>query len=157
MLYQSLCGSWRLNAFSDQLQAEGLSEPDDGANDGQVAGVGAQVANESGVDLEHVDREGLQVRQNRVAGAEVVDGDLDPYLLELGEGFAGGFDVVQHGPLGDRQTDRAAVDAELLDGVGNAANETTRDQLDGRHIDPQQGALPHAVGSPPTEFGACAP
>jgi hypothetical protein len=40
MVYQSLCGSWRLTALGDQLQAEGLSEPDDGANDRQIAGIG---------------------------------------------------------------------------------------------------------------------
>src|ERR1700690_831403 len=127
MVYQSLCGSRRLNAFSDQLQAEGFSEPDDGANDRQVAGVGAQVAHEPGVDLEHVDRKGLQVRQHRIAGTEVVDGDLNPHLLELREGFASGFDVANHGPLGDLQAYRSGVDAELLDGVGHTTDEAAGD------------------------------
>src|SRR5580693_6406596 len=154
MLYQSLCGSWRLNAFSDQLQAERLSEPDDGADYGQVAGVGAQVADEPGVDLEHVDRKGLQVRQHRIAGAEVVDGDLDPDLLELREGFARGFDVVHHGPLGDLQAYRSGIDAELLDGVGHTTDEAAGDQLNGRHIDAHYRALSHPVGSPPAQFGA---
>src|SRR6516162_8848119 len=131
VLHQSQCGGGCLDPFSDHLQAEGVGESDDRADNGQVAGVGAQVTDESGVDLEHVDREGLQMRQHRIAGAEVVDGDLDPDLLQLPQGFASGFDVVYHGTLGDLQTDRSAVDAELLDGVGNAINETTRDQLDG--------------------------
>ena len=141
MLHQSQCGSRCLNALGDQLQAECLGEPDDGANDGQVAGVGTQVAHEPGVDLEHVHRKRLQVRQHRIAGAEVVDGDLDPDLLELRQGFAGGFDVVHHRALGDLQTHRSAVDAELVDGVGDAANEATGDQLNRRHIDAQHGAL----------------
>src|ERR1700757_2231260 len=154
MLNQSMCGSWRLNAFSDQLQAEGLSEPDDGANDGQVAGVGAQVADEAGVDLEHVDWEGLQVRQHRIAGAEVVDRDLDSDFLELREGSASGLDVVHHGPLGDLEAYRAAVDAELVDGVGNTPDEAAGDQLNGRHIDAHYRVLSHPVGSPPAQFGA---
>src|ERR1700752_1483209 len=101
MLYQSHCGSWRLNAFSDQLQAEGLGEYEDGANDGQVTGVGVQVADEPGVDLERIDRKRFQVRQDGIAGAEVVDGDLDPYLLQLRQGSASGFDVANHSTFGD--------------------------------------------------------
>src|SRR5262249_22259180 len=116
---------------SDQLQAERFGKADDRPNDGQVAGVGTQVAYEPGVDLEHVDRQRLQVRQNGIAGAEVVDGDLDPDLLELGQGLAGGFDVVHHRTFGDLQAYRSAIDAELLDGVGNAANEAASDQLNG--------------------------
>jgi hypothetical protein len=94
------------------------------------------------------------MRQNRVAGAEVVDGNLDADVLELREGLARGFDVVDHRALGDLQTYRSAVDAELFDGVRNAANKAAGDQLNRRHIDPQYGALSYPVGSPAAEFGA---
>jgi hypothetical protein len=46
MFDQSQCGSGCLDPLGDQLQAERFREPDDGANDGQIAGVGAQVAHE---------------------------------------------------------------------------------------------------------------
>src|SRR5258707_5339113 len=154
MLYQSQCGSWRLNAFSDQLQAEGLSQYDDGANDGQVAGVGVQVADEPGVDLEGIDRKRFQVREDGVAGAEVVDRDLDPHLLQLRKGSASGFDVANHSTLGDLQAHRVGVDAELVDGVRDSAHETGDDQLTRRDIDAQCDVSSNAMRSPPAEFGA---
>src|SRR6516165_2381224 len=135
MLYQSQCSSLRLNAFSDQLQAEGLGEYQDGANDGQVAGVGVQVADEPGVDLERIDRKGFQVRQDGVAGAEVVDGDLDPHLLQLRKGSASGVDVANQCALGDLQAHRVGVDVELVDDVRDGADETGDDQLTRRDID----------------------
>ena len=50
------------------------------ADDRQIAGL-VPSGDKPGVDLEHVDRQGLQVRQQRVAGAEVVDSDCTPTSL----------------------------------------------------------------------------
>jgi hypothetical protein len=58
---------------------------DDGLGDGQVARVGGEVADEGAVDLEGVDVHPLEVGHGRVAGAEVVDGDLDAGRGEAGE------------------------------------------------------------------------
>src|SRR6185312_5617018 len=112
------------------------------------------VAHEPGIDLEHVDRQGLQVGQHGVTGAEIVDGDLHTNFLELRQGVSGGFDVVHHGAFGDLQAHRSGVDSELADRVGDAFRKTTTDQLYGRHIDAQHGAVPDAVGAPPAEVGA---
>ena len=43
------------------------------------------VGHERAVDLQPVDAEAAQVRQRRVAGAEVVDGQLEPQTLQLVE------------------------------------------------------------------------
>ena len=98
-------------------KAERISKPNDRPDNRQILWVGAQVAHESRVDLEHIDRKGFQVRQDGVAGAEVVDGDLDPHLLQLREGSASGFDVANHSALGDLQAHRVGIDAELVDDV----------------------------------------
>ena len=81
VVHQSQRGSRCLDSLRDHLQAEGLSKPDDGADDGQITGAGPQITHEPGVDLEHVHREGLEVGQDSVAGAEVVYGYLDPTSL----------------------------------------------------------------------------
>jgi hypothetical protein len=66
-----------LDAFGDHVDVELVGHGDDGLGDGQVARVGGEVADEGAVDLEGVDVHPLEVGHGRVAGAEVVDGDLD--------------------------------------------------------------------------------
>ena len=46
----------------------------------------AQVADEPAVDLEYVDRQGFELGERAVAGAEIVDGDVDADVLEPAEG-----------------------------------------------------------------------
>src|SRR5690606_32343777 len=56
-----------LHALGDHLQAEVVGQGDDGADDGGVMLVAADTADETGVDLELVDRQPRQVGQRRVA------------------------------------------------------------------------------------------
>jgi len=53
-----------------------------GPHDRRVLGVATQAGDERVVDLEDVDGETPEVGQRRVAGAEVVDRDLDAEGLE---------------------------------------------------------------------------
>ena len=62
-----------------------MPQLDHGVDDGHVLLVLGQAAHEGAVDLDAVDGEAPQVLERRIAGAEVVDDDLDPELLELGE------------------------------------------------------------------------
>ena len=78
MLHQSQCGGGGFDALGNQLKVECFGQSDDGADNREIVGVGAEVAHKSRVDLERIDWKGLQVRQDGVTGAEVVDGDLDP-------------------------------------------------------------------------------
>ncbi len=66
-----------LDAFGDGVQAEAVRHADDGANDGPVFRVMADIAHERLVDLELVHLEPFQVAQGRIAGAEIVDGHAD--------------------------------------------------------------------------------
>jgi len=124
MLHQSDCGGGVFDALGNQLKVERFSQSDDRANNRQIVGVSAEVTDKSRVDLERIDWKGLQVRQDGVTGAEVVDGDLDPNLLQLREGSASGFDVANHSALSDLQAHRVGMVAELVDGVRKTADET---------------------------------
>ena len=115
MAQQRQRGGLGLNSLGNQLQAERLRQRDDRPHDREIAGIGAEVADEPPVDLECVDGKRLQVRQHAVAGAEVVDGDLDADLLESGERDPGGLDVLNHDAFGDLQTYRPAVETEFGD------------------------------------------
>src|SRR6185503_9226026 len=55
---------------------------DDGGRDRGVVRHTHEVAHESAVDLEGVYRKVLEVAQGRVAGAEIVDGEVDPHRAQ---------------------------------------------------------------------------
>ena len=84
----------RAVAALDALGHHGLvqlsRQGDDRGDDGVVARILAEVADERAVDLEHVERQPLQVRQRRVAGAEIVDRQPHaqaPQLVDAGCGL----------------------------------------------------------------------
>ena len=74
-LAQALELDLALDALGDDLQAERAGDLDDGGDDRRVLVLGADAVDERAVDLDDVEREALQARQRRVAGAEVVDED----------------------------------------------------------------------------------
>ena len=78
-----------LDALGDHVHAQARPEVDDRADDRRLAAVADDLRDEGAVDLQHVHREPGQVPERRVAGAEVVDGEADPQLLQLGEPLAG--------------------------------------------------------------------
>src|SRR6267143_263906 len=80
-----------LYPFGDDRQPEAMAEVDRGADDGGAVAVGRHVEDEGLIDLDFAHREPLEVGERGVAGAEVVDRDLDPGLmqpLERAFGFA---------------------------------------------------------------------
>ena len=93
------------------------------------------------------------MRQDSVTGAEVIDGDLDPDLLQLREGSPCALNVVHYCALGDLEAQRSGINAELLDGLGDRADETSAGQLKGLHIDAQCRFFPHTPRPPPAEIG----
>src|ERR1700686_5067118 len=69
-----------LDTFRDHLDVQMPGHGDDGADDGEIAHVGHQVTHETAVDLERIHAPALQVRQARVANAEIIDGDAPAEL-----------------------------------------------------------------------------
>src|SRR5205823_2305443 len=87
------------HAFRHDLEAETPREGDDGFGDGSVPRVGLEIGNERDVNLQRVDREVLQVRQRRVAGAEIVDGDGKALVAQRVQRFPDRIEVVQQARL----------------------------------------------------------
>ncbi|SLJ82665.1 Uncharacterised protein [Mycobacteroides abscessus subsp. abscessus] len=67
--------------------------------------------------------------ERTVAGAEVVDGDLNPHPLESAQGDLGAREILHDDVFGDLQADRAAVDAEQPQDVLDPLDEIQAHQL----------------------------
>jgi hypothetical protein len=80
---QELALLFRLHAFRDDVQPQAVGQADDRLGDGGVVGVGQDVLDELAVDLQLVQRQPLQVRQRRVADAEVVERQPTPISFRL--------------------------------------------------------------------------
>jgi hypothetical protein len=70
MVHQCPCGGGGFDTFGNQLEIESVGEADDRADNCQIVDVVTQVADEPGVDLQRVDGQGPEMRENGVAGAE---------------------------------------------------------------------------------------
>ena len=75
-----------LDALRHRAQVEDARELDDGGRERGFLSPVRDAVDERLVDLQDVDREAADVVQRRVAGAEVVDRELDAELLELRRG-----------------------------------------------------------------------
>ena len=96
-----------LDAFSDDLQTEGVGELDGRADDRGAAGIRADAGHERPVELELVDGEVPQVGKGAVAGAVVVDRDSTPEQTEGVEHRAGALRVEHDDAFGDLELERA--------------------------------------------------
>ena len=78
-----------LDAFGEGRESEVPAELDERAHERfGLRGGGDRTCEHAG-DLQAVDRESLEVGEARVAGAKVIDGDLDAELLDRLEAFGG--------------------------------------------------------------------
>src|SRR3954471_12885517 len=102
---------------------ESLTELADG-RDGRVAlAAGRHAVDEGLVDLERVDREAPQVAQRRVAGAEVVEGQPDPEVLEQLD-LAGRLrGVLREQRFGDLEREQRRLQARALQGLRDIPDE----------------------------------
>src|SRR3546814_9263604 len=89
---------------SDLLDAKIASQADDRGHDCGVVAQMRNVADEGTVDLQRVDRELAKVRKRGNAGAEIVQRDVDPIVVELADGAFGIFrPAPQEDAFGDLQ------------------------------------------------------
>ena len=104
-LHQVLALLAGLDAFGDDLHAEGVRQREHGPHDRGAAAVaaGVQRAHERAVDLERMQGEAVQVAQRGIAGAEIVQRRVDAgaaQRVERGEHLVG---VVEQRALGHFQ------------------------------------------------------
>src|SRR5439155_27063268 len=96
-----------LDALDGDGQPQGVAQPDERGEDRLVGRVGGgrrvQALDERAGELQLVYRQGAQVRQVAVPGAEVVDGDPYPEPGQGAQRVEGGFVGGDHGALQDLQ------------------------------------------------------
>ena len=105
-----------LDALGDGPQPEDARELDDRGGERRLLAAVGDAVDERLVDLEDVDREAADVVQRRVAGAEVVDRELDAELLQLAEPCDRQVHVLHHHALGDLDHQAARREAGVLEG-----------------------------------------
>ena len=142
-----------LDAFRDRHEPERVRDLHDGPDE-QRARPAEDVAHERAVDLQQVDRELLEVRERRVAGAEVVDGEPHAEVAQAPQPDRRRGRVLHERALGDLEDqalrlEPAAVE-QRLDPVGQAGSSSWRGAtftlIDGAaaaptRVDPARGLL----------------
>src|SRR5687768_7051336 len=69
-----------LDAFDGHAEPEAAGDADDGCHDGLLGRPAVEFGGEGAVDLEPVDVQAAEVRERRVAGAEVVERKADAHV-----------------------------------------------------------------------------
>ena len=108
-----------LDALGGDLEAERVGHGHDRGDERGVVGVGAEPVDERSVDLHGVDREPLEVAERRVAGAEVVDRQVDAERLEVGEGLLEVVDVLHEHALGQLEAEVAGAHAGAIEDISD--------------------------------------
>src|SRR5262249_42018510 len=102
---QQLALLLRLHALRDDLEPEAVPQGDDRRRDRHPVGGVRHGGNERSVDLEGIDRQPRQVAQRGIAGAEIVDRDAYPHLLDGAQLPDVALDVLHEEALGDLQVE----------------------------------------------------
>jgi hypothetical protein len=117
---------------------QGAGQGDDGPGHRRLLGPAGHAVDERLVDLEGVDGEAAQVGQGRVAGAEVVDGQVHAERLELVQADDGHLQVVHQDALGDLQGQALGGEAGVAEGRGHVVGQVAAEQVMGGEVDVQQ-------------------
>ena len=124
----------RLDALGDDVVAEGRGHGDDTLNDRCVARVGAEAGDERAVDLDRIDRKLAQERERRVAGAEVVEREVDAERSDALEVLEAVGDLHRRG-LGELDRDLLGVELEFLQRGFDLGDEVAAAELRGGRVD----------------------
>ena len=120
-----------------------MRQRDDRLRDRFVVLVVLQSVDEALIDLDPLNRQSREIRQARIAGAEVVDGDRDAHLLQLAKCRHRAFRVRDDDVLGDLEIEKVRRQPALHQRVLNGCEPVLVLQLLDREIDgePQQHVL----------------
>src|SRR5579872_3984389 len=151
---QLICLLALLDALGDDLQVQALAEIDDPAHELTLARVGLDPVDERSVDLEDVDRVGLQAGERRVAGSEIVDGHAHADVLQLLELVDDLVAVVRQQALGHLEHERAGRQSGVAKHGGHAAGEGWIVQLPGGDVHIQVERTLRELAPPGRTLGA---
>ena len=130
-----------------------MRQRDDGGDDGALLAVFRRLGDEGAVDLHLVDREALEVREARVAGAEVVDRDRDAELLQAPERAERDVGVLHGERLGDLELEQPRRQPGFLERLRHHLGELRIVELPRREVDRDlQAALGADEGRPAAGF-----
>src|SRR2546423_1793539 len=104
----------RLDALGDDAEAEVAAEVDRRADDPCVLLLAVHRHHEGAIDLDLVHRQLAQVRERRVAGAEVVHGEADAGVAQALEDLLRARRVGEHARLGELELEDARVEAVAI-------------------------------------------
>jgi serine/threonine-protein kinase len=140
----------RLDALGDHVEAEVLAHLDDRAHECRVLARDVRVAHEGLVDLERADRELLQRRERGIAGAEVVDREVQAHRAQLFEKPDHSAGLGHEGGLGDLELEVGRSDPGVVEHGAVAGEEFRLAELLERKVDrdaagPRHLLLPGAV------------
>src|SRR5882762_5146065 len=107
----------RFHALGHDLELEAVREADDRERDHRVLRVCGDVANEGVVDLERVDGETLEVREARIAGAEIVHRDLHARVFQPAQRARSTLRIAHQQGLGELELHERRIDARLAQDV----------------------------------------
>jgi len=105
-----------------------VPEPDDGPGDGARIVLGKR-RDEGPVDLDDVERQASQRRERGVAGPEVVDGQVDAVLAQLGEYRDCAVVLLHQDALGHLEAQVAGVQSGRAEGGADELGEVGLAQL----------------------------
>src|SRR4029079_16422694 len=124
----------RLDAFGDDRQAQGLTHRDDRLGNRAIFRVARDLADEGAVDLQRVDREALQMRERRVARAEIVDREPDTERLDRAQNLHGALGVVHDHAFRDLDLEQRRIHSGLAQNAVDLAREPFVVQLAHRQV-----------------------
>src|SRR6478672_2494825 len=124
-----------LDPLGDQVELQRMPEVDDPLEQHKVAVLGADLRRETPVDLDDVDRELAQIRERRVAGAEVVEREDDAELLDRPEGLGDALVGREQGALGELEREQAGNQRRRVECAGDMPQEVGMVELAGRDVD----------------------
>src|SRR4029077_14948102 len=101
------------DAFGNDALIEAFAHVDDGADNGGIVGVAADLVDEGLVDLEDINGKLAEIAETGIAGAKVVDGQVYTPAFDCLKYVGGGRDIVHQDALGDLQIQIAGIEAGL--------------------------------------------
>src|SRR5262249_11966427 len=123
------------DAFRRHLHAEAAAEADDGMNDRRGIGSLLDRAHETRIDLELVERKTPQIKQARIAGAEIIERKTHADAFEPRHREFRALEITEQGAFGEFEFELVGRKAGLAEYSLNRLDEIRPPELQLRHID----------------------
>ncbi len=94
-----------------------------------------RTAYEGGVDLQAVESESLQISHTRIAGAEIIDGDFEPGLMECADHTDGVAGIGHDRRFGNLEPQQPWVAVSFLENAPYGADDIRAVELLSRDVD----------------------